>query len=121
MPLTDAHKDTVLDDVWSGTFYLSLHTSSPSGAGAGSTEVSGGGYVRQAVTFDAAADGEKANADAVTFPTASSSWGTVTHFGLFSASSGGSLLFYAPLTSPVAVGTGALATFEAGDLIIEVD
>ncbi|OPX87015.1 MAG: hypothetical protein A4E53_02670 [Pelotomaculum sp. PtaB.Bin104] len=78
------------------TVYVGLFTSDPTDAGTG-TEVSGGAYARQAVTFTAPTDGQTSNSADVLFPIATAAWGTVTHIGLFDALSGGNLLFHAPL------------------------
>lgn len=78
--------------------YLALYTSNPTDADSG-TEVSGGSYARQAVTFGAPSNGVAVNSAQVTFPQASADWGTVTHFGIRDASSAGNLLFYAAMTT----------------------
>src|SRR5688572_15936538 len=81
------------------TTYVGLFTAAPGEAGGG-TEVSGGSYARQALQpTTAAASGAADNSADVTFPAASADWGTVTHVGIFDASSGGNLLLYAALTA----------------------
>lgn len=47
--------------------YVSLHTASPSTTGA--NEVSGGGYARQACSWNAASGSAKTNSSALTFTT----------------------------------------------------
>lgn len=76
------------------TAYLALYTSDPTAADVG-TEVSGGSYARQSIAFDAASAKVTQNASLVTFPQASGSWGTITHFGIRDALTSGNLLFYA--------------------------
>jgi len=80
------------------TSYVALFTAVGVDAGTGFTEVSGGNYARVAT---AAADWNSAsgsapssitNANALTFPTATASWGNVIAFGLYDASSAGNLL-----------------------------
>ena len=100
------------------TAYVGLFTAAPSDAGGG-TEVSssGTGYVRKATVaadWNAASAGSTSNAAAITFAVASGSWGTVTHFGLFDASSGGNLLRWAALTTSKTIGTGDTAQFAGG-------
>ena len=90
--------------------YIALFTAAPNDAGGG-TEVSGGSYARVAVStsggFDApSSGGVTANTNLITFPVPSASWGTITHVGIFDASSGGNLLFWGALTTPVAVNNG---------------
>lgn len=72
------------------TVYVGLFTSDPTDAGSG-TEVSGGSYTRKAMAFASPTNGATSNSSAVEFDQATASWGTVTHFGLFDASSSGNL------------------------------
>ena len=106
------------------TVYVAAFTAAPSDTGGG-TEVSGNNYSRVAVTNNAtnfpAASGAtalKSNGTVVTFPTASGSWGTVTHIGLFDASSAGNLLMWADLTASKAVGANDTLTIPIGELDI---
>lgn len=85
------------------TLHFGLFTASPSDAGGG-TEVSGNGYSRVAVTnnltnFPAASGGSKQNAAAVTWPTATGSWGVVVAVGIYDASTGGNLLYWTTISS----------------------
>ncbi|MEK4879495.1 hypothetical protein MKZ09_15625 [Paenibacillus sp. FSL R5-0908] len=77
------------------TVYLALYTSDPTQADTG-TEVSGGSYVRKAITFAVASleNGKmtvRSSTD-VEFPIATADWGLVTHVGLRTALTGGNLL-----------------------------
>lgn len=106
------------------TIHVGLFTSAPSDAGGG-TEVSGGSYARvsHGATSDwnAAASGSKSNATQVDFPTATASWGTVTHFGLFDASTSGNLIAWGPLASSVTVDNGDTPSIAAGEIVISID
>jgi hypothetical protein len=105
------------------TVYVGLYTSAPTDAGGG-TEVSGGSYARKSTAgadWAAASGGAISNANAITFVTASGSWGTVTHFGLFDASTTGNLLAWGALGASKAIGSGDTASFAAGDLDITMD
>ena len=99
---------------------IALYTSPPYDGGTG-TEVSGGGYVRQTGTFAAAANGKTSNSAVISFPAATSGWGTVTHFGIFDATTGGNLLYWAPLTQSKAISTGDVARFNVGTLTVSLD
>lgn len=108
-----------------GTLHIGLFTVAPSDTGGG-TEVTGGSYARVAVTnnstnWPAASGGAKANGTAVTFPTATASWGTVVAFGIFDAGSGGNLLAWATLTTNKTIGSGDTASFPIGDIDITLD
>ena len=102
------------------TVYVALFTAAPGEAGGG-TEVSGGGYARQAVTFGAPSAGSTSNSADITFPTATANWGTITHFAIFDASTGGNMLYYGQLTSSVTVNSGQQLTIPAGNLTISHD
>ena len=79
--------------------YIGLHTADPTDTGSGA-EVSGFGYARQAMAFGASSGGTASNSSAVEFPAASGgNWGTITHIGIYDASTSGNLLFHAALTA----------------------
>lgn len=78
--------------------YLALYTSNPTAADTG-TEVTGGSYARQAVTWGTAASRSISNSAQAQFtglPTA-----TITHWGLRDASTAGNLLRYGTFTAPI--------------------
>lgn len=105
--------------------YVALYTAAPTDAGGG-TEVSGGSYARvtvanNATNWPAAVGGAKSNGVAITFPQATASWGTVTHFGIFDAASGGNLLRWGSLGTAKAIGNGDTANFPIGDLDLTED
>jgi hypothetical protein len=107
------------------TYYVALFTAAPGYAGGG-TEVSGGSYARVAIDNDAAewtaASGRQiSNVNAIEFPQATASWGTVTHFALMSASSGGTMIAWGALTTPVDCPVGSQRQFPAGALTIRID
>ena len=85
--------------------FMSLWTSDPTDAGSGN-ELSGSGYARQDINFSASSSGSAVSTGVVTFPTATGSWGTVTHMGIHDAVSSGNLLFHGPLTASKAIGAG---------------
>lgn len=92
------------------TVYMALFTVAPTDTGGG-TEVTGGSYARQAITFSAPASGVVANSGAVTFPTATANWGTVVAMGIFDLVSGGNLLYYGNLTASKLVDNGDQISF----------
>lgn len=84
------------------------------------TEVSGGSYARKSTVgadWAASSGGSIQNANAITFVTATASWGTVTHFGVYDALTAGNLLFAAVLTASKTIGNGDTASFAAGALV----
>ena len=82
------------------------------------TELTGNGYARVAATFNAAASGTADNDAAIEFSAATASWGTVSHFGLFDASTGGNLLIHGAFTTAKLIDSGDILKISAGDLDI---
>lgn len=99
------------------TVYVALFTAAPADAGGG-TEVSGGGYARQAVTFGAPSNGVFTNSADVVFPTATANWGTIVAFALFDAPTAGNMLIYGNLSASKTVNSGDQFRFPAGQLSI---
>ena len=99
------------------TVYVSLYTSDPTDADTG-TEVSGGSYARTAVTMGAPSNGVTTNSADVTFPTATASWGTVTHIGIHDASTSGNLLFHTPLDTSKTIDSGDIFKITTGNLSV---
>lgn len=102
------------------TVYVALFTTDPTDANSG-TEVSGGSYQRTAVTFGAPSDGVTTNSGAVTFPTATGSWGTVTHIGIMDAQTSGNLLFHTPLDTSKTITSGDIFTISTGNLSVTLE
>ena len=102
------------------TVYLGLLSAAPTDSTSG-TEMSGNGYARQACAFDAYSAGKSvANTSNETFTASGGAWNTITHFGVYDASSGGNLLAYGQIVPGVLVSDGETFTVEAGKLIIEL-
>lgn len=100
-------------------WYLGLFTAAPGESGGG-TELSGSGYARQAITFTVSGNTASNNA-AIEFPTASGSWGTITHVAVFDASTSGNMIAYASLTASKTIDTGDVLRVPSGDLDITLD
>lgn len=106
--------------------HVSLHTANPADDASG-TEVStsGTGYVRvQRDPLDAnwsaasATDGVTKNVAAITFPSPTGNWGVCTHFGIWSASSGGNMLCFGALGTQKTINNGDAAPSFAGDALV---
>lgn len=102
------------------TVYVALFTDNPTDAGTG-TEVSGGSYVRKAVTFGAAASGAASNNADVVFDVATASWGTVTHIGIFDSATLGNMLFHGAFTQSKAIASNDQFKIPTGNLTITLD
>ena len=116
----------ILDHVFAGaaytapsTKYLALFTGAPGETGGG-TEVTGGAYARQTVAFTTSGNTTSNNA-AVEYPTATANYGTVTHVGVYDASSSGNLMAYAALSSNKTIETGDVFRVPSGDLDITLN
>lgn len=131
MPWSDYIENAVLNHIRPGgatytqpaAWYVELYTATPNDAGGG-TPVSGGSYARAAAAFATAASGTAgsiANTSAVTFPTATGAWGTVTHFAIFDASTAGNMIAYGALGASKTVGSGDTAQFAIGQLTVTLD
>ena len=103
-----------------GTKYLALFTAVADGEAGSVTEVSGGGYARQSVAFTTSGNTTSNNA-AVEYPTATANYGTVTHVGVYDASSSGNLMAYAALSSNKTIETGDVFRVPSGDLDITLN
>lgn len=101
------------------TLYLALFTSNPDEDGSG-TEVTGGAYARQTVAFTVSGN-TASNTAAVEYATATASFGTVSHVGVYDALSGGNLMAYAALTSSKTIDIGDVFRVPTGDLDITLD
>jgi hypothetical protein len=97
-------------------WYLGLFTSDPTDAGSG-TEVSGGSYARQSIAFTVT-DDTATNSATVTFPAASANWGTVSHVGIYDASTSGNLLFHGAVTVSKTIESGDTFQVSSGNLSI---
>ena len=99
------------------TVYVALFTTDPTDANTG-TECTGASYVRKAMTFSAPSNGVSSNSSAVEFDQATTSWGTITHMGLYDASTSGNLLFHGALTASKVIDTGDVFKFASAALAV---
>lgn len=130
MAFSDYTESQVLNHLFGSTTftkpanrYLALFTAAPSDAGGG-TEVTGGSYARILAgnfTISGTSPTLATNGSALEFATATANWGTITHVGIFDASTAGNLLAWAPLTTSRTVNLGDVFRFPAGDLDITLD
>lgn len=136
MPMILSRRQAVLDQLFGSTaltpptdYYIGLSTTTPTDTGTNFTEPSGNAYARVQKTNNttnwpaaSAADPTvKSNGNAITFATATGSWGTVTHAGWFTTLATATLVEWAALSSSQAIGTGATASFATGQLQSQLD
>lgn len=106
--------------------YVALFTTSPTDSGTAGTEVSDGAYAREVCNvWDAAVTGATENTSAITFTTATASWGELTHFLLLNhltdAASSSNTLIWATITPNRTIGIDDVAEYAAGALDITLD
>jgi hypothetical protein len=139
--MTDFLENKLIDQIFRGqsapttaTLYVGLFTGAPSDA-AGGTEVSTNAYARVAVTSSLAnwagtqsagstvassgTGGQTSNNTAITFPTPTGGgWGTVTHFAIFDAATGGNMLLEGALAISKTINEADTVSFPAASLAI---
>ena len=109
--------------------WIALFTAAPTDS-TGGTEVTGGGYARQEVTCadaswtftadDGAGNSQIANANVITFANPTANQGTITHWAIMSAVTGGTVRHYGALTSSINATVGSIGpSFQAGALVIK--
>lgn len=117
---------------WSpATWYLGLSTTAPNDDGTGFSEPVGGSYARVAVTnngtnFPPATTASglttKSNGAKFTFTNPTGNWGAISHYGWFTASSGGTPEFSNPLDAAITVKSGNTPVeFDIGQMIMPWD
>lgn len=103
--------------------YWALSSTAPNKDGTNFTEPVGGGYARS-TSATSGLNGsrfvgdtaQRYNSGNISFPTATAPWPGLTHWGCFSATSGGTFLLYGELDSTVTVLTGETPRFLADNL-----
>jgi hypothetical protein len=123
---SDYLEDKILDHVLTNTaytqpttVYIGLWTADDGlEAGTITSEVSGGSYARESVTFSASSGGATSNSATVTFTTATATWGTITHVAVMDASTGGNVLFHGAVTTSKTIESGDTFQISSGNLDI---
>ena len=77
------------------TVYLALYSVAPTASTSG-TELSGSGYSRQAITFNAPSGGAVTSNVTVTFGPATANWSTINATAVVNASTGGNIMYFTP-------------------------
>lgn len=130
---TDAEEQAMLNGVFNdpaytppATRYIALSTTTPADDGTNFTEPVGNAYARVATTAadwgaaSGTAPAVKSNSVALTFPTATGSWGTITWFGIFDALTGGAPKWTGTLSVAKTVGVNDTPQFAIGQMVLEL-
>lgn len=130
----DGEEQDILELWFAGTAlplsatHIGLFTTNPNDAGSGGTEATGGSYVREAfarngTNWGNSSAGAPSSIESLIdleFTAATASWGTIVGWGYFTASSGGTLLYWAALGASKVIDTDDTARFLAGTLLAEL-
>lgn len=100
MPYTDSALNDAVNGIATNATWISAHTADPSTTGA--NEVTGGSYARQQTTWGSASSGDRTGSE-VSVPIPAGT--TVTHWGLWSAQSGGTFKGGFPLSASEVFGS----------------
>lgn len=102
--------------------YVALFLSSPTETGTAGTEASYTGYARQTVTLDTPTTTgttvATSNTNQIVFPTPPTASGTVTYAAICDSSSGGNVLVYKALASPITLTSETSPRFNAGEIVL---
>ena len=103
-------------------YYLGLSRTAPTADGTGVVEpASSTGYARvQLNVLSEPNGGVVTNTASIDFPKSTSSWGTITHFVIYDAATGGNLLMYGQLSEQQEVGSATILTIETNALNLKV-
>lgn len=129
MSLSDYGEGAILDHLFSiatftqPTLYLAVSTTAPAEDGTNVTEPVGNGYAR---ITTAGTDWQRTanvvdNVNELSFPEATGAWGTVTHFAIYDALSGGNMIASAALTASRAPVANDTLRFAVGALTFTLE
>lgn len=123
--LTDVGENLILDHLngttaWTPTGPLKLRLMTANGTdSAAGTEVTGGSYVSQTITFGASAAGVATNSNALTFATMPSC--TVVGFEVWDSNASAKRLWWIPATASKVVNAGDTYSVAIGAISLSVD
>ena len=101
------------------TLYIGLSTTTPSVSGSGVTEPSGGSYSRVSLSnLSTPSNGTIKTTGDIAFPESSADWGTITHYVIYDALTGGNLLAYESLDKARVVQSDTQCRFSKGNISI---
>lgn len=124
--LLDAYFGNQATDI-PANYYVGLSTTLPTNVGGNVTEPSSGAYARVQVAnnttnWNNATTRATSNKTLIEFPSATTSWGVITHFVIWRSASGttaADFVAWGELDTPITVSTGGTPDFPAGALIID--
>jgi len=122
---TTAMANKLLDHTMKGTaftqpttIYIGLSTADPTDDMSGLAEPGSGAYAREEHASWTVTASAAENNGAITFTTATGSWGTIAHHFLADALTAGNYLYYGPLDASQAITTDDIVNYVSGALDI---
>lgn len=122
--ISDYLENELLDHVFNAaytpasTIYLALHTADPADDGSGA-EANYTSYARTSVSFGAAASRRVTQSGTVTFPASTGGSNTVTHWGVWDASSSGNLLAHGAFGTSKSIVSGNTPSVASAEVYVE--
>lgn len=103
-------------------YYIGLSTTTPNASGGNITEPgSGKGYARvQLTSLSTPSNGVIKNTADVNWAESTASWGTITHYVVFDALTGGNALCYGSLSAPRSIEASTIMSIRANGITISV-
>lgn len=102
-------------------YFIGLSTTAPTITGTNVSEPSGSGYARvELTTLSKPSGGVVTNTAAIDFHESTASWGTVTHFVIYDALTGGNLLQYGQLSTPRSIEPATIMSIPVNYLNLSV-
>lgn len=101
-------------------WYVALHSAAPGESGL-LAELFGSGYARQSAAWSAPANGVISNTGLVVFGPALVDWVTISHFSVWTASSGGSCLTVGTFNKYHQVDATQKLSLAPGEIVITLD
>jgi hypothetical protein len=105
-------------------WYIALFTTATTDGGGGTElSTSSTGYARQSVSFSVGNNNgatKASNTASITFGPATANWGTITHMAIYTANTGGTMLFHGPLVNSRTITAGDVFQISVGNLTIEL-
>lgn len=99
------------------SYYVGLSTTTPTANGTNVTEPADSAYARVKLTsLSVPSSGEVKNTQAISFADSTVDWGTVTHFVIYDAATGGNLLIYNTLDKARLIQADSNVAFRANGL-----
>jgi len=102
------------------TIYVALSTADPAEDNSGIAEPVGNGYARKAVPAWGVTGRTATNTNQIDFAQASGAWGTISHYAIFDALTGGNMLANGTVSPAQAVVNGNLFSLAAGSVSISI-